>query len=285
MTDNKVEQLSHLIKAWIANTDGWFTYDQLDKELLIKSNQAKNLRRQVINRLKAEAVIVKAADKDGTYRVVRDDAPLIEWLEANLESKLDLKLPFGMHELVNILPKNIIVIAGAPDAGKSAWCFNFIRENMAKHSITYFSSEMGAMELKTRLTQFNSIPLSNWTFEARERSTNFADVIRPDGINIIDYLEITENLYAVGGMINNIHQKLTSGIAAICLQKKRGADLGRGAEFSLEKPRLYLSLDNNIIKIVKAKNWVDPAVNPNGMSWSFRLAAGCKFTYVMPVTE
>jgi len=281
MTDIRQEQLAGLIREWVTNTEGGaFTYEQLDRDLIIKTTGGRNTRRQVIKRLKDEGVIVAAGHQAGAYRLVIDEAPVIPWQTADEGQSLDLILPFGMHELVRILPKTIIVIAGAPDAGKSAWCFNFIRHNMAKHHITYFSSEMGEVELKSRLSKFTSLRPEQWTFEARERSTNFADVIRPNGVNMIDYMEVSADFFLVGSWIRAIWEKLDQGIAIICLQKKRGVDHGRGGEITAEKARLYLSMDNGIIKIIKAKNWVDSEVNPNGMAWSFRLVQGCKFANI-----
>jgi len=286
MTDIKQEQLAGLIREWVADTGGGvFDYEQLDRDLIIKSPGARNTRRGVISRLKAEGVIVPEGHQAGRYRLVVDEAPLIEWQTADEGQCLDLILPFGMHELIRILPKTIVVVAGAADAGKSAWCFNFVKNNMANHRIVYYSSEMGEVELKSRLANFTSLSPDQWTFEARERSSNFADVIRPNGINIIDYLEVSDDFFKVGGWIRTIWEKLDEGIAIICLQKKRGVEHGRGGEGTAEKARLYLSMDNGIIKIVKAKNWRDPEINPNGMMWAFRLVGGCKFVNIQEVRE
>jgi len=61
------------------------------------------------------------------------------------------------------------------------------------------------------------------------------------------------------------------------LQKKAGEELGRGGAFSLEKARLYLSMDSGELKVVKAKNWALPGENPNGRVFHFKLVDGCKF--------
>jgi len=175
-------------------------------------------------------------------------------------------------------PKNIAVIAGSPNAGKTAFLLNTIKLNMAKHIIHYYSSEMGAEELKLRLSKFDDG--AKWVFDARERSTNFADVIYPDDINIIDYIEIVSGeFYMIGQELRTIFDKLRKGIAIIALQKKKGAELGRGAEFSLEKPRLYLSMDSGLLKIIKAKNWAVEGNNPNGVEFKFSLVNGAKFVY------
>jgi hypothetical protein len=89
------------------------------------------------------------------------------------------------------------VIAGAADAGKTALLLNFIKLNQFDFSIYYQSSEMGKEELASRLVNFEDITLDEWNFNAEERSTDFADVIRPDCINIIDYMELTGDFYNV----------------------------------------------------------------------------------------
>ena len=284
--DIRQDKLSARIRDWVEHSDGKFDYNQLDRELGIRNDQERNTRRVVISLLKKEGKICKAADKDGVFRLIQDDAPEISWQEADDSEALNLIWPFNLHELVRILPKNVIVVAGAPDAGKTALCFNFIKNNMNDYPIIYFTSEMGALELKIRLSKFDGVSPTEWKFEAREKSSAFEDVIRPDGINIIDYLEITDNFYLVAGEIKAMWEKLNKGIAIICLQKKRGVqfELGRGAEMSLEKPRLYLAMDAGILKIVKAKNWIDSTKNPNGLAWSFKLVDGCKFVNIQETT-
>jgi hypothetical protein len=136
---------------------------------------------------------------------------------------------------------------------------------------------MGKDELASRLSKFEGIKLDDWSFTPEERSHNFADVIRPDAINIIDYMELSSDFYAVAEYLRQIHDKLGSGICLVALQKKRGAPLGRGGDFGLEKPRLYLSLDTGKCTIQKAKNWVNPEENPNGLTIKFKLVSGCKF--------
>jgi len=284
MTDIRQDKLASLIREWVANTDGHtFTYEQLDRDLGIVNPRWKNFRRQVIKRLKDDGLVVPAGQQSGLYRLVKDDAPLINWQDADENEVLDITLPFGMHELVKIQPKTIIVVAGAPDAGKTCWCFNFIKQNMRRYPTIYFSSEMGEIELKSRLSKFKTVPLHEWKFEARERSSNFADVIRPDWLNVIDYMEVAEDFFKVGGWIREVWEKLGKGIAVVCLQKKRGADLGRGGEVTAEKARLYLAMDHGLVKIIKAKNWATDQ-NPRGMAWTYQVVGGSRFVNVMPAT-
>ncbi|MFC1930449.1 hypothetical protein ACFLWE_00965, partial [Chloroflexota bacterium] len=220
--------------------------------------------------------------KNGLYRRVVRDLRKIDFKAAGNRKPLDIKLPFEIEKLVNIYPGNIIAVAGSPDAGKTAWLLNLVRLNMNRFGIYYFSSEMGDSELANRLSKFEDIALEDWNFTAEECSSNFADVIRPDAINIIDYLELTSELYLVAEYLKQIHSKLGSGIAVVAIQKKRGAELGRGGEFSLEKPRLYLSMDSGSTTIQKAKNWVNPDVNPNKNIINYKIVNGSTFVITRP---
>ena len=136
---------------------------------------------------------------------------------------------------------------------------------------------MGATELRNRLEQFPGIGIDEWQFEAIERASDFADVIRPDCVNVIDYLEMTTQLYEVNLHLTAIGHKLGSGIAVVGLQKKQGAQFGSGQEFSLEKPKLYVSMDRGKLQIVKGKCWAMKNVNPNGLQVSFKIIGGCQF--------
>jgi len=269
--------LSGRIEDWLKDSTGWCSYDDIDRDLNLKTIAERDNRRQIIKRLK-EAGIVEANPKNNKLiRFINTSVRKIDFKAATKRTPLDIKFPFQIEQYFNIYSGNIAVVAGAPDAGKTGWILNFIRLNQDSHAIFYQCSEMYKEELAARLTNFEGIDLDSWTFEAEKRSSNFADVIRPDCINIIDYMELTEDIYKVADYLKAIHEKLESGIAIVALQKKIGAHLGRGAEFSLEKPRLYLSMDAGKTTIIKAKNWVKPDVNPNGLVIKYKIVGGCKF--------
>jgi hypothetical protein len=147
---------------------------------------------------------------------------------------------------------------------------------MNNHEIYYFSSEMGPQELKLRLSKFNR-KLTDWNFYPKERASDFADVIKPDAINIIDFLEIHDEFWKVGGKLMEIHDKLHKGIAIVAIQKDKNKEYGLGGMKGLEKPRLYLTLNPGQAKIEKAKNRANPSRNPNGLVRDFKLYQGHKF--------
>jgi len=278
VTESVTEPLSERIENWIRESTGWFSYEDIDKEFGIKLEGEKSNRRMIIKRLKVPGTIEAHPKNNKLFRFVNTTIRLIDFKSATTRTPLALKYPFGLEHYYQTYPGNIIVVAGSPDAGKTAFLLNFIRENMFDFSIYYQSSEMGKDELASRLELFEGIGLDEWNFTAEERSSNFADTIRPDCVNIIDYLEFGEGaFYLIAEYLRQIHEKLKGGIAIVALQKNRGAELGRGGNFGLEKPRLYLSMDAGKITIQKAKNWTHPEENPNRLTLNFKIVAGCKF--------
>lgn len=271
----KERNIASEIRQWVLDAPGIFDVSQLDRELSLLTPVLKNNRKQVFNRLCQERIIERAGDKRGYYRLIESSCEVIDFKNAS-DHCIPLAWPFGIERYFRAMPKNIIVVAGEIDAGKTAFVLNFIRMNMAGRRIHYFSSEMGAAELRDRLGNFG-LPLEAWSFHARERSGNFADVMQPDDINIVDYLEMSEDFYKVGGHIRAMFDRLRGGIALIALQKNQGVDWGLGGQRSLEKARLYLAMEPGRLKIIKCKNWATPTFNPNRLQITFKLARGCRF--------
>ena len=266
------------IADFVLVTQGYFSVTECDKECQIVTVRDKANRRQVLHRLVQKKILEKHPEKNGLFRKLISEAPAIEWVQADISNVYRMKFPFELEKYVLLYPKNIVVWAGCGNQGKTAAMLDTIRLNMNQFKIHYFNSEMGAEELKVRLSLFDNVAENEWIFDPRERSFNFAEVIYPDDLNIIDYLELSEgNFYKIAHEIRGIHDKLRKGVAIIALQKKEGAEFGRGADLSAEKARLYVTMDSNILKIKKGKNWAQKGVNPNNMEFPFKLVNGAKF--------
>jgi len=265
---------SEEVTDFVLTSSGVFLTSDVYNRLQVTSRQDRKNIVTALLRLKDRGIIERTGTRDGCYRRIDTEADDIDFVNV-ADNGLDVKWPFAIERFVKILPKNIVVIAGSPNAGKTAFLLNLINLNQQKHKIIYFSSEMGALELHNRLAKFG-FPLDSWNFRAVERSSNFADVIDPDAINIIDFLELHADFWQVGGMIKNIYDKIKTGLAVIALQKNPGTDFGLGGQRSVEKARLYLSMDQNKLSIQKAKNWASTE-NPNNMTVRFKLIDGCRF--------
>ena len=274
----QTRNLSAAIREWIDRSDSWWTTDELDNELGIRTPREKHLRSQVLLLLKTgtNKKIRQHQTVNKRYRKVDSEVIGLDYKKQQDVKVLDLRWPLGIEDLVNIYPSNLAVVAGSPNSGKTALLLNVIRLNQDRMPIYYFCSEMGVQELQGRLELFDT-PLADWKFEAIERSSNFADVIVPDCINIIDFMELTEDVYKVNTYLTELTHVIGNGVVIVAVQKKIGALMGRGQEFSLEKPRLYLSLDDGKIKIAKGKHWAQKNYNPSGLERFFSIVGGAYF--------
>lgn len=271
-----VTALSDLITAWVKSTTGWWATDELDKDLGVFAPNDKINRRQVLSRLLEQGIVEKHEKINKQWRYVNTRVTSLEFKTATSAGILSLSWPMGIEKKANLFPGNLVVVAGSPNAGKTAFNLSFIQRNQNQYPITYICSEMGAVELRNRLEQFPGMAIEDWSFKAIERATDFADVIVPDIINIIDYLEMTDELWEVNKHLTAISHKIGSGLAIVSIQKKMGAKYGRGQEFSLEKPKLYLSMDKGVLQIVKAKSWATKA-DPHGLEIHYKIVGGCLF--------
>jgi len=265
-------------RQWIEVSTGHFKVSQFNFESQLVSKQDRHAVILEAKRLCERGVIEKYGSARGIYRKIENDVQEIEWEDCD-DTVIDVKWPFELEQYYLCLPKNIIVVAGSPDAGKTAFCLNFTMLNMDRYKINYFTSEMGALELKVRLKKFG-ISFPKWkAVKFIERNTNFSDVIDPDGINIVDYIEVPEEAWKIATPINEIFRKLDKGICIIALQKPYMRDVARGGESTLDRPRLYLSMGNGVLKIIKCKNWANEDRNPNNLSREYKIFQGHNFIY------
>lgn len=263
--------------AWVRVTTGDFHVTTSYNELQVVTKDEKAAARMAFHRLVVDEILEKSGKRDGFYRLKETQAEDIDFMNADT-TPFSVKWPLGVHKKVEIYRKSIIIIAGESNAGKTAYCLNIAKENRNNHNVLYLLSEGDPAELKIRLSKFNE-PLSVWnSVKFRNiRGGNLAKLIEPSGFNIIDYLELYKDFYEVAGVINSIYETLTTGIAVIAIQKPEGRDLGVGGRGTLDKARLYLSIEPGKIKIVKGKIWKDEFENPNGLFCTWKLGGGCYF--------
>lgn len=271
---------AEVIRRWVEGTSGWWNIDELDRELGIKETGDKDYRGKVLRRLRDEGKVQQHQRINKQWRRIAVEIAVLNFKTARKGAVLPLKWVFGIERYVDLFPGNLVVVAGSPNAGKTALLLDFIyrNQNTCGYPIYLFSSEGGAEELRNRLEGFPDIAINDWSFEAMERMGDFADVIVPDCINIIDFLELPgDELWAVGTLLKAISKGLGNGLAIVAIQKKRGALLGRGQELGEEACRLYLSMDKGKLLIKKGKSWARKNVDPNGRTIRFTIENGCLF--------
>jgi hypothetical protein len=270
------KSLTDEVTEWIMTSNGKFLTSDIHRELNVTSRDLKKQVNEVCRRLVERGKLTPCGDKRGCYRVI-EESEEIDWLSADIGNIYRVRWPFALEKYVKIFPGNIVVIAGEKESGKSAFLYNFIKMNQDSQRIRYFNSESSREELKLRLSDHEDIRVQDWNFKAYRRSRDFADAIFPNDLNIVDYFEITDNFYQIGGEIRKIHDRLKKGICIIALQMDTGAKVGRGGDFSREKSRMYLTMGGGKLKIVDAKIWANRDINPHGKVFDYKLIGGWKF--------
>ncbi len=280
-SDSEAGNLAKDIREWIECFDGIFEISDIFRDLNIRDRTIKKNCSKILERLcNRDNIIEKHGERRGVFRIIETKCDEIDWWNAETDA-LPIRWPFQIEQLVEFMPGNIAVIAGEPNAGKTAFLLNFAEKNLDSFNVHYFSSEMGPKELKKRILNFGEIGLRPERFKPvrfLERSSNFADVLTSGSgnINIIDFMEMHADFWRVGGMLKEIHDKLDGAVAVVAIQKNKTSDTGLGGGRGLEKPRIYLNMAPGKLTIVKGKNWTTQK-NPNGLSITFNLFRGAIF--------
>ena len=277
-SERKIENFAQEIRDWVLSTTGHFLSTECPLCPQVSTRQEKKNLSEVLRRLVIEGLIERVGNRNGCFRLIDKSYNKIDFLNAP-DEPINIKWPFEIEEYALIYPGNIIIVAGLSNAGKTAFLLNLVEMNLKIHKMVYQSSEMGGTELRNRLKKLPSHSLAEFqnNVDWRDKSSDWWDSVDPEAINIIDYMEIHEEHYKIGAWIKKIFDKLTNGIAIIAIQKKAGTTMGVGGAVTLEKPRLYLSIDFNEIRMVKAKNWTNGGINPNGLVLNYELYQGVIF--------
>jgi hypothetical protein len=154
-------------------------------------------------------------------------------------------MPLGINDIAEISQGNIILVAGEFNSGKTSFVLNILKDNKEWLPLRYITSEMSKSEFKKRFATFG-LPLSYWKqsdlTDYVKKSSDFHMAIRPDALNIIDYMEFRDSDYTKGAeYLTQIHDKLTTGVAIVAVQKKEGLRMPRSGDMIVEKPRLAIS--------------------------------------------
>lgn len=266
------------VREWIKLAPGYFEVRQIYNDLGTVSTKDKKLVLMALNKAEKDGLIEKLPGaKRGQYRIVEEKADKIDFLKADSSNWLNITLPLDIHKYVRLFPSNIVVIAGEKGSGKTAFCLDTARLNLGRFKLRYLSSEMAAEELRDRLEKFG-LPIEVWKeVDFRSRRDNFADLIDPDAINFIDFLEKYDQFWTIASDIRGVFDKLQKGICIIAIQKDTGTESGRGGMFTREKCRLHVALNKkNEAKIDDVKVFAMPGYNPNGLVLKYKLVQGAR---------
>ena len=170
----------------------------------------------------------------------------------------------------------------------SAFCLNVVNLNLDKWAgmMDFYVSE-GAEMIKGKLDIINSeIPMPP-PFRTYRKTQNFADVIDPNNLSVIDYLRVDmDKSYSIGNTLFEIFNKLNTGIAIVAMQKPPGdRKLAFGGASTAFEPSLYLWMDKDTLGFEKIKVVKPTDVDPYSLLIKYKIYKGAKFYDKYEVTQ
>lgn len=271
---HELAYLTERAKDWVASCTGEFSAVDLARDLGVVGSED---RESIMSDLCTLKLCEPTGRKNGSYRQVQGAAKAIDWQNAK-DSFEPFRFPFLLDRVAGVPQRSLVLIAGEPNTGKSTLSMLISHMNLRQNGGSYdrvhfWNSETTPGAIKANATRIDA-NLENWRgLSIKERVEDFHHVVKPEGLNIVDYLQIEDEFYLVGLKIKKVFDALTTGICVIFIQKNKGAALGIGGNFTQHKPALALSLSEQhgivACKITKLKF---PLRFPNaeGMEMDFK---------------
>jgi len=228
----------------------------------------------IMGRLVKEGLLRKTGIRAGEYRIVKKDIIQEDWKNAEVKS-FNMVFHLGLHEAVRIVPSSIITFAGVTNSGKTAFAMGIAKLN-CKNTVHYFSSEIRQDAFKRRAMAHSKLESWNVNLYVGWNPNDLQDIIKPDELNILDYLEPPDGDYSkMATKLGDIQNALGTGVAVVCIQKKEGST-GVGGAYMMNKPHLYCAMDLvdypvYRLKILKCKDTQDGYRNPSGLTVDYKV--------------
>jgi hypothetical protein len=265
--------MSDDVKEFIESTEGYFSSTEIHKVLQVSTKKDLKNVSTILGRLCSEGLIARIGKKNGQFRKLNSSIEVIDWQNAEIDP-LKVYIPMGLDKKAVVEKKSVILLAGVSNQGKSGFTLDFAKANKDVLPVRYFASEWSPSGLKSRLSKFKE-NMKVWEgIDFIDRNGDFADVIDPDGINIIDFLETHDDAWKASGEIKAMFDKLVTGICVINLQKNPGSTFGKGGHGTMEKPQIYLTIDDGYMTVQKIKQPPDDVMNITGLSRPYTYGPG-----------
>jgi hypothetical protein len=232
------------INEFVKISNGSFSILDCYNDLTAKTKEEKSSIRMALARLCQAGTLERIGTKDGVYRKLGTDNIVKTQFIPGIVPEFPVILPIDLNSLCKVHGKNIIIVAGTKSSGKTSFLMKVALENQSRIPVVYLNSEMGDEEYTSRMKLFGVRDAEEIQYETIECHSSYHDHINGEKkIFIIDFMEVHDKFYEVAGAIRQVHEKLRDGICIIGIQKAEKAVLGRGAEFSMEKSRIYINID------------------------------------------
>lgn len=282
-----MELTQSALENWIQNeATGKFHYTKVMDEQVPK--ELWNPLREMMRRCKKKGIAYPVDGRDGWWRQADKSMEEICWWDGDDEIGENILLPLGINKYCYVPLPSLIIVAGKYNAGKTAFCINVVNLNLEKweNKLDFYVSE-GAEMMKSKFEALNAYISKPPPFKMYRKTENFADVISPEHLSVIDYLRVDmSKTYEIGNALFAIFNKLTTGIAVVAMQKPPGdRKVAFGGASTAFEPSLYLGMDKDTIGFEKIKVPRIVDIDPYNLKIQFKIMKGVNFVEVHEVVE
>jgi hypothetical protein len=283
--------ISQEVKIWVemmreTSQSGLVTVTDWAKESQVSQKRDLHAGRMAFKRLcdPPAPILERYGDKAGQYRILNLEDNEQKWWEDE-GRPLSLVMPLGIERYAKVFPGNIILLEGQKSQGKSTFAIEFARLNHVLYpgKVIYQNVEMPDSEIKERFKHYENrkiIKMDEWRnfLKFTKRTSDWADKIEPDSINIVDYLVEYEKAYILPKFIFDIHKKLNKGIALCIVQRDPFKPYPTGGRAVRDIPRLIISIINHSLRLEDVKTFYESEFgNPSGISIKYKQVDYCEW--------
>jgi len=222
----------------------------------------------------------------GWYCKIESVKPIFWWTIKH-EEPLPVKFPrgieddsnFGFDGSIEVFSGDTIVLAGTSNMGKTCFALNFLVDNIDLCKGTRLMvNEYKPVRFKNRMAKFTWGNIWNDDkpkFELIPVIKNHEDYIKPDYLNIIDWILLRGEFWVIAGIIEDMQMKLREGLLLVVLQKTKGKEFGMGGEWGQLLPAAYFNIDPpGKLTVMKVKSQKLGTRNLEGKVFAFDIEGG-----------
>ena len=282
------ELTQHAVEDWVVNqATGKFHYTKVLDGWVKKESYPK--LRSMMHRCKEKGIAFPMDGKDGWWRPADMSLEEICWWNGNGVMGDSILFPLGINKYCYIPLPSLIIVAGKYNAGKTALCINIVNLNLEKWAdkLDFYVSE-GAEMMRAKFKSLNAYIPKPPPFKMYRKTENFADVIVPNHLSVVDYLRVDmDRPYAIGSALFAIFNKLgDDGAAVVAMQKPPGdRKLAFGGASTAFEPTLYVGMDKDVLGFEKIKVPKIVDIDPYALKIQFKIKNGVNFVDIHEVVE
>jgi len=191
-----------------------------------------------------------------------------------------------IEDLIEMDEGDCIVIAGVSNSAKTLWVINMLALNMDKYPCLLMGNEYDRVDGKLSpkfVRRLRRMDWANWEdsngklkFTIMPVKEDYDTWVEPGKINFIDWINLGEDFYKIGKIIESAKTAVGNGVLVAVLQKNEDRKLGRGGAPTIDLADFYISIDPmgsyqrrlTVIKAKAQKGFVD------GRMWGFEVVNG-----------